>query len=528
LSPQFKGFLELCRKTLPDRDDDTSFARTGEISSHLRCEGLTGRGLPHADAFHSGLEVCLSFVRRIAMPSDYEMLFHRSFLGLEMAKAIWNEDYAYQNARGGRDRQRRCESDPVYAYHVEQGPHYPAKPPGDTPDKRYSALLCRSDGSLVPLDIITKRGLSGQDFRVAATQWELTNSVLCGPWKFKPIVNAMMEVTGHCANVRDSQLICPAGFSSTTPEECIENDVPLCLWIKEFSTPSREYGEVWDTLNAPKGWESFRGKYGGGIDVLVQPNGEVYGAKGKVFSSNNGTTYSTISPLDFWSPGSGLLRLAIRRLTSRISVAAVRAFKTLLTAPSEELALSASRTLTGMAVSTRGVLPMEHLARRTFVMGEDLAKFRGLMAQAQTEAGFYDLVIHGDSTSFQLLVKTVGGKEIWRNVSVREIADAIKPKLLPGDKIRLLACDVGNTGGPAQELANELNRTVWASSTEVPAVPRGVGAQKAFVPRGGGKFSEFVPSRGAAKLSGTGGKVTTNEVSGEINRVHPRPPGPGR
>ena len=38
------------------------------------------------------------------MPSDYEILFHRSFLNLEMAKAIWNEDYIYQNARGGRDR----------------------------------------------------------------------------------------------------------------------------------------------------------------------------------------------------------------------------------------------------------------------------------------------------------------------------------------------------------------------------------------------------------------------------------------
>jgi hypothetical protein len=474
--------------------------------------------LPHADAFHSGLEVCLSFVKRITMPSDDEILFHRSFLGLEMARAIWNEDYIYQNARGGRDQQRRCESDPVYAYHVEQGPHYPAKPPGDKPDKRYSALLCRSDGSLAPLVIITKRGLTGQNFPVAATQWELTNSVLCGPWKFNPIVNAMMEVTAHCANVWDSQLICPAGFSSTTPEECLANKVPLYLWIKEFSRPSSEGGEVWDDLNAPTGWESFRDRYGGGIDVLVLPNGEVIGARGKPFQSNNGTTYAVMSPLDFWSPGSGLLAAGIRTLTGRISVVAVRAFKALLTAPSEELALSVSRTLPGLAVSTRGVLTLEHLARRTIIAGEDLAKIRGAMALSQTEAGFYDIVMHGDSTSFQVLVKTVGGKGVWRNVSVREIADAIKPRLLPGDKIRLIACDVGTTGGPAQELADELNHTVWASNATVDAVPRGVGAQKAFVPSNGGKFSEFVPSRGAAKLSGTGGKVTTNEVHGVINR----------
>ena len=149
-------------------------------------------------------------------------------------------------------------------------------------------------------------------------------------------------------------------------------------------------------------------------------------------------------------------------------------------------------------------------------MGEDLAKFRGLMAQAQTQAGFYDIVIHGDSTAFHILIKA-NGKEVWREVSVREVAAAIGPKLAPGDKIRLLACDVGTTGGPAQQLANELDRTVWASSTRVPAVPKGVGAQKAFVPIQGGKFHEFVPHRGAAKLSGTGGTATGNEVQGVIN-----------
>ena len=147
------------------------------------------------------------------MPSDYEIGFHRGFLGLQMALSIWNEDASYQSARGGRDRQRKCESDPVYAYHVEQGPHYPAKPPGDTPDKRYSALVSRREGSLAPLFIITKRGLSGQNFPVGATQWERTNSVLCGPFAFNPVVNEMMEVTAHCGNVWDSQLIRPAGLS---------------------------------------------------------------------------------------------------------------------------------------------------------------------------------------------------------------------------------------------------------------------------------------------------------------------------
>ena len=449
------------------------------------------------------------------MPSEQEIQFHRSFLGLRMALAIWNEDYNYQNTRGGPpDRQKRRELDPLYAYHVHQGPHYPAKPPGETPDKKYNAFLARSDGSFEPLVITTKRGLTGQNFPIAATQWELTNSVLCGDLKFTPVVNAMMEVTGHYANVMDTQLIHPAGISFTSPEECITNEVPLYLWINEIHK-----GDTVSNLPAPEGWESFT-SYFGGIDVLVLPNGEVIGAKGKRYQSNNGSAYSVMSPLDFWAPGSRMLAAGIRGLTSRISAAAVRALKAVMTIPSKELALLSvarlSGTLPGVAVSTRGVLAVEHLGRRTLIMGEDLAKFRSLMARSHSEAGFYDVVIHGDSTSFQMLIK-VNGKEVWREVSVREVAAAIGPKLAPGDKIRLLACDVGNTGGPAQQLANELDRTVWASSTPLPATPKGVGAQKAFVPIQGGKFHEFIPERGAAKLSGSGGKVTGNEVQGVIN-----------
>jgi hypothetical protein len=62
----------------------------------------------------------------------------------------------------------------------------------------------------------------------------------------------MMEVTGHYANVRDTQLICPAGISFTNPEECITNEVPLYLWIKEISD-----GTSVIDLPAPEGWESL-------------------------------------------------------------------------------------------------------------------------------------------------------------------------------------------------------------------------------------------------------------------------------
>jgi hypothetical protein len=493
------------------------------------------------------------------MPSDYEILFHRSFLNLEMAKAIWNEDYIYQNSQNalGRDRQRRCESDPVYAYHVEQGPHYPAKPPGDTPDKRYSALVSRREGSLAPLFIITKRGLSGQNFPVGATQWERTNSVLCGPFKFNPVVNEMMEVTAHCANVWDSQLIRPAGLSPPngptrpegpiTPQECIANEIPLYLWIKSIFIGDSFENQQWENFTAPEGWVSFDGQYRGGIDVLVLPNGKVIGARGKPFSHNNGTTYAVMSPLDFWAPGSGLLAGAIRTLTNRITAAALRGLDAIVAATAKdltllsarELALSSaarlSRTLPGMAVSARGMrYAVEHVAGRTFILAEDMALMRSFMAPIPTEAGFYDLFIHGDPKGFSFLIKTeANGEKLWGDLSVREVADAVRTKLPPGVKLRLISCDVGVEGGAAQQLANELNRTVWGADATLYPEQVGVGARKMFVPEWGklpdgstirGAFHEFVPQRGSAALKGNGGNLPANEVSGEINRIHPRPP----
>jgi len=263
--------------------------------------------------------------------------------------------------------------------------------------------------------------------------------------------------------------------------------------------------------------------------VLADPNGQVLQVLeviekrpkgvGTMALEFIGFTLDVLTILDLAAIGIRLALIAARGARFGLQ----KILSLVLRKTEREALLSVSKTLPGIAVSTRGLLPVEHLVRRTFIMGEDLAKFRGLMAGARTETGFYDIVIHGDSTSFQILVKTVDGKGVWRDVSAREIADIVRPRLAAGDKIRLLSCDVGATGGPAQELADELNRTVWASSTSVPAVPKGAGLQKAFVPKDGGTFSEFVPSRGAANLRT--GKVTANEVTGEIN-AHPRPPGP--
>ena len=451
------------------------------------------------------------------MPSEQEIQFHRGFLSLAMSLKIWNDDYNYQNERGGPpDRQSKMDSDPVFAYHVRQGPHWPSKPPGDGPDKKYNALLARTDGSFEPLKIITKRGMEGQNFTIAATTWEQFNSVLCPlGGRFNPVVNSMMEVTGHYGQVEGIsgvtnspyvyRLIHPKGISLTDPAECIAKGVPLYLSLTD--------------RDSPDGWESFK-DYNGGIDVMVLPNGDVVGAYGHLFTRNNGTAISVMSPLDFWAPGSRLLAGAIRGLTNRVTSAVVRGFQA-LRAPTQELAEAtvlrlAGSTLPGVAVTR--ALPLRTVGSRTIIMGDDMAQVASEIARSTTETGFYDVVIHGNSKMFGIIENGV-----VKEVSAREIAAAIRPNLRPGDQIRLLGCSTGSRGGPAQLLANELNRTVWAPSEKI-FTAQGKAtlnaadelvqftAGKSFVPIKGGKFFQFEPAGGSSILSGPGRQVNQHVI----------------
>ncbi len=449
------------------------------------------------------------------MPSEQEIRFHRSFLSLELSLAIWREDYNHQTRDGPPNRQRKIDSDPVYAYHVQAGSHYPSPPPGEKPDRKYHALRARSDGGLDHLVIITKRGLTGQNFSITATPWELTNSELCGRGSFKPVVNAMMELTGHYGNVQDAHLIHPSGSSVTDPAQCIANQIPIFLWTGQWFDSQRL-----QNVPPPDGWSRFR-NYGGGIDVVVLPNGEVIGAEGNRYSHNNGHAVSVMSPLDFWAPGSRLAAAAIRGLTSRISAAAVAGFKS-LRAPSKALAESSvarlsSHTLPGVAVSARGMLPVETAGRRTIIMADDMSLFKPWLAGTRTEVGFYDIVIHGNPSSFYLLQNGA-----WKTVSAREVADTVRPLLRPNDQIRLLACETASRGGPAQELATLLKRTVWAPSKAVypvHGVPLkdasgnlvGFSGAKAIVPDEG-KFFQFDPAGGSSILSGPGRQVNQHVI----------------
>lgn len=442
------------------------------------------------------------------MPSEQEIQYHRTFLSLHWCERVFNDSWRYQNDPDTlrRSQENLIGSNPVLKSHVHSCPKYPQTAPGLDPQARpYQAQLTQDGKKFEPLKIIPKRG---QKFAYAATPWELAYSVLGPGSGFNPVVNPWMEVTGHYANVSGTDLIYPEKIHFENVGDYLTNEVPIYV----------------RTAAPPDGWAQFT-QYKGGIDVLVLPNGTVIGAKGYPFGSNNGQAIPVMSPLDFWTPGAGLAARAIRAITDRLGRAVREGFQ-FLRGPTKELAESsakrlAGKTLTGMAVQTRGLLPTEvqHFGRRTLVMGEDMAELRGIMAHSYSQPGLYDVIIHGDAKTFLIRVKTKpNGEQIWKDVSVSELANIIRPRLAPGDKIRLLACDVGSAGGPARQLANELNRTVFAPNTSLPARPTAKYGRKTFVPLDGGKFYVFVPHRGDAALAGKGGKVTGNRVQGEINK----------
>lgn len=450
------------------------------------------------------------------MPSEQQIQYHRTFLSLDICRTIYNEDERYQHNPSGPPNRQSKESDPVFKYHVHSCPRYPQRAPGLPTDPQYNAFLARSEEVLEPLVIIPKRG---QNFGTVAQPWEITNSVLCGGWgRFSPIVNSRMEVTAHYANIDESELIHPKGINFKEISDYL---------VRDENSIRLYFGSA---MSIPQGWDIFY-EYNGGISVVVLPNGKVVRAQGHLFSGKNGQAISTWSPLDFWSPGQRWAAGAIRAITNRVGTTA-RAGWRLLTAPTKEAAESAAArlgtTLAAKAASTAGggVLPVAHLGRRTLIMGEDMAHFRSLLARSHSESGLYDVIIHSETDSFSILVKTKpDGTEIWREVSAREVADAVRPQLAPGDKIRLLSCQAGLKGpqrvgpGPAQRLANELDREVWASEETLSAVPKTFSnGSKVFVPDFGGKFRHFAPQhRGDGTLVGPGGgKVTGNVLHGEV------------
>lgn len=452
------------------------------------------------------------------MPTESEIQYQRTFLSLPLCRTIYNEDERYQNKNhfpnGPPNREAKVKSDPVYAYHVHSCPHYPQRAPGLPVDRVYGGLLARDNGTFDSIMIIPKRG---QDFSKVAEPWERVNSILCSEaGVFRPIVNSSMEVTGHYANRYDGYVLHPKGIDFNTLAEYIENDVEI-----HFKPPGQ----------FPEGWEDFAASHSwkGGIDLYVLPNGKIIDGEGFKFSSNNGHAIPSWSPLDFFSPGRKLAARLIRSFTNRVAATGRSAWR-FVNGPTKEYAQKtlsrlSGKTLTGMAVSGRGampILPAQTIGRRTIIMGDDMAGFKQAFQTMPTEAGFFDVAIHGNVSGFW-----VRHNGRWVQVSVKDVANAVRPYLKTGDKIRLLACETGRRGdGPARQLANELKRTVWAPSQPIyPAYgkathinPDGTAhikdfdVSKAVVPVGNGKFYEFEYVVNPAKAVSTGRMVNANVI----------------
>ena len=368
-----------------------------------------------------------------------------------------------------------------------------------------------------PLHPIQMYQKTDQQFETYASPWELIWSNLSYPYTrgFKPVIDSSYNVIGHYGEMDGGPvyndfygvgIMFPRGMpgaAGSDLRQLLDKKVPVFVHSHTGLPPGWEIGNFYSSEHK--------------IEVRTGIDGEVVDFQ---ISNRGFLVQPWYSPFDIFVAGRILVTLTtkvgtmvasslMRRATANLAGRAV------LNGATEALAKDgikaaekdAATMAAGKAVST-GVstgafkLPVEHLSRRTLIMGEDLAEFRQWFAQSNPVSGFYDVFMHADANSFQILVKE-NGKNVWKNVSVREVANAVKPQLAPGDKIRLFACDVGITGGPAQQFATEINHTVWAPTTKTYAAPtkwapstiNPAAPTSTFVPAEGGKFKEFVPLR---------------------------------
>lgn len=354
-------------------------------------------------------------------------------------------------------------------------------------------------GQYKPVRIEEKRD---QNFEKFATRWERFWSRLVMYWdsRLTPVVDSSGLVVAYVGNVRGDHLL--RDGNPFWPREVPWNDsVAILKYFRLFVGTKEFFGRT--DLSFLDSSISYT--------VVTDIDGEVMWFK---FGSRKDDSIQSVSLLDIL----GTIALARAALGLAVSLGKY-GVRTLTRRPPVAVpAMAASNTLTGMAVSTRGMLPAQTMGRRTIIMGDDMAKFTPYLKTNFPEHGFYDIVIHGDPTSFYILENGV-----WKTVSARDVANLVRPYLRPGDQIRLLACESASTGGPAQQLTNELKQhTVWAPSKSVYPVHGApikdangkvlrFTSHKSFIPDGG-KFFQFDPPGGSAILSGPGRQVNQHVI----------------
>lgn len=326
-----------------------------------------------------------------------------------------------------------------------------------------------------------------QKFETFATRWELIWSRLVMDWhsRLTPVVDNSGLVIAYFGNIAYKHFL----IDNTTPPPSAKPGIKSVEILKNyrlFVGTNEFYGRT--------DLKVFGDETIARHTVLTDIYGEVMSFEVGAYKDES---ISSVSLLEI----AGAVSLVRAALGLAISLGKT-GLRTLTRRPPKPAETWMAHTLPGIGGSSGQLLPthVHHFGRRTLIAGEDMAASRTALAHSHTESGFYDVAIHGNSFSFRLLEKTLSnGTRVFRDVTARDVANAVRPQLAPGDKIRLFSCSVGVTGGPAQELANELGRTVWAATTAVLKEPtRTAGViRTAFVPRGGGTFHEFLPNRRA-------------------------------
>jgi hypothetical protein len=340
---------------------------------------------------------------------------------------------------------------------------------------------------------------SDQNFEKFATRWELVWSrlVMYHHSRLTPVVDNSGMVVAYIGDVNPEHFLIdlathPDPYTTLTADTTIKS-VEILKNYRLFVGTNEFYGR--------KDLSIFGSNLKTRHTVVTDIHGEVMSYE---IGAMKNHAMTPVSLLDI----AGTLTLARTALGLVVSLGKT-GVRTLTRRPPKPLTtMGAEETLTGIAVSRGSRLPAKHLNQRSIIADADMAELDGIFTlYAKRTPGIYDILIHGNQKTFSILVKGPNGQTVAKAVSARDVADAVRPYLKPGDQIRLVACEVGKGGGgPAQELADLLKRTVWAPTHEVfprmgkMMINKKTGEQyftrrQSFVPLGTGHFKPFSPAQ---------------------------------
>ncbi len=290
-----------------------------------------------------------------------------------------------------------------------------------------------------------------QDFQKVATPWELKWSRLVH-WDLRltPVVDNSGAVVAYTGNIDYQNLLIDQTFHPLPFAPGMEH-VETLKHYRVFVGTNEFYGRTDLKVFGDSGIARHT--------VLTDIYGEV------MWFERGGRRDDSITSIS-WLEIAGSLTLArsVLRIGLGLATSLGRTgLRTLTRRPPAPIpAMGPMNTMTGMAVATPTKIPLAFQGRKALVLGDDMATLTPHVNQIPSQPGLFDVIVHGDKTGFYILKNNA-----WQKVSVSDLAHAIRTKLGPNDKIRLIGCETGVLGGPAQQLGSELGRNVFAPTTAV-------------------------------------------------------------